>query len=55
MKDYDIVIRIGANGINEDDVIDQYRDILFFVQDNLPLENYSISVLEVGEYMDWRD
>ena len=49
MKDYDIVIRIGGIGMNEEEVLDQYNDILFFIQDNLPLENYSIDVIEQGE------
>lgn len=52
MKDFDIVIKIGAIGINEDEAIDQYSDILFFIQENLPLKNYSIDVIEKGEYID---
>ena len=52
MKDYDIIITIGATGIDEDEVLDKYRDILFFIQDNLELDNYRVSVEEVGEYMD---
>ena len=52
VKDYDIIITIGATGIDEDEVLDKYRDILFFIQDNLELDNYRVSVEEVGEYMD---
>lgn len=52
MKDFDIVIKIGSTGINEDEAIDKYKEILFFIQDNLPLENFSIDIIERGEYVD---
>lgn len=51
MKDYNIIIKIGTNGLNEDDVLDKNRDILFFIQDNVSMENYEINIEEVGEYM----
>lgn len=51
MKDFDIIIKIGAVGLNEDEILDQYKDILFFIQDNLPLENFSIDIIEKGEYI----
>ena len=51
MKDFDIVIRIGVSAMNEDMALDQYSDILFFIQDNLDLENYNIEVIERGEYL----
>lgn len=50
MKDYDIIIKIGAVGLNEDEVLDQYNEILFFIQDNLPLDNFTINIIEKGEY-----
>lgn len=52
MNDYDIVIRIGASGLNDEEVLDQYSHILFFIHDNLPLDNYSITVVERGEYVE---
>lgn len=51
MKDFDIVVRIGAIGLNEDEVIDQYRDVLSFIQENVPLDNFSIDIIEQGEFL----
>lgn len=50
MNDYDIIVKIGASGLSEDEVLDQYKDILFFIQDNIPLDNYSINIVKRGEY-----
>lgn len=52
MDDYDIIIKIGASGLNEDEVLDQYSHILFFIQDNLPMDNYSINVVKRGEWVE---
>ena len=52
MKDFNIIIKIGAFGLNEDEALEQYSDVLFFIQKNLPMENYEIIVEEVGEYME---
>lgn len=52
MNDYDIIIRIGASGLNEDEVLDQYSDILFFIQDNLTMDNYHINVVKRGEWVE---
>ena len=51
MKDFDIVVKIGVSALNEDLALDQYSDILFFIQDNLDFDNYSIEVIERGEYL----
>lgn len=50
INDYDIIIRIGAIGMNEDEAIDQYSEILSYIRDNLPLCNYSVDVVKRGEY-----
>ena len=52
MDDYDIIIRIGASGLNEDEVLDQYSHILFFIQDSLPMDNYNINVVKRGEWVE---
>lgn len=49
MKDYNIIITIGALGECEDDALTQYSDLLFFIKDNLPNENFTIDIVEVGE------
>lgn len=51
MNDYNIIIKIGAFGMNEDEALDQYSHVLFFIQENLPMENYMIEVEKVGEYI----
>ena len=51
IKDYDIIVRIGSIGINEDEALDNVTDVLKLIRRELPLENYSIDVEEVGEYL----
>lgn len=52
MKDYNIIITIGAIGEDSDKVLDEYSHILFFIKENLSSDNFDISVEEVGEYLD---
>lgn len=51
MKDYDIIVTMGVLAINEDEALDQLSEVLFFIQDNLSMDNYSIDVFERGEYL----
>lgn len=48
---YDVVVRIGTIALSEDEALDNLSDILFFIQDNLSLENYEIYVEKKGEYL----
>lgn len=51
MKDYDIIVTMGVLAINEDEALDQLSEVLFFIQENLSMDNYSIDVFERGEYL----
>ena len=51
MNDYEVVVRIGTMALSEDEALDEVADILFFIQDNLPLDNYKITVEKKGEYL----
>lgn len=48
---YDIVIKIGVVDEDEDKALSQYDHILSFIEENLPYGNYTIEIVEVGEYM----
>lgn len=50
MKDFNLIITIGVISENKDNVITDYSDLLFFIKDNLPNDNFTIEVEEVGEY-----
>lgn len=51
MKAFDIKITIGTIADNEDIAMDSISDILYFIQKELPMDNYKIEVQEVGEYL----
>ena len=51
MKDYDIVITIGASGFNEDMAMDNVNHVLRYVQTHLSNQEYKIEICERGEYL----
>ena len=52
MKDYDVIVKMGTPALSEDEALDRFDWILKFIQEELPLEDYSIEVVEVGEWVE---
>lgn len=52
MKDYDIIVKMSTPAFNEDDALDRLDWILNFIQKELSLDDYSIEVVEVGEWVE---
>ena len=51
MKAFDINITIGTIADNEDMAMDSVSEILYYIQKELPMDNYKIEIKEVGEYL----
>ena len=49
--DYNITITIGCMGENESHALEQVSNIITFIKQELPDENYEITTEKVGEYI----
>lgn len=47
LNKYEVIIKLKARGMNEEEALNEYLDVLFFIQKNVLLKNYSINVKRV--------